>query len=44
MIAEYKVIQIFCIIDEFNKNFNAELDKNLFYHSLMHLEMLRNDK
>ena len=33
MITEDKIIQIFCIIDEFNKNFNAELDKNLFLPS-----------
>ena len=33
MITEDKIIQIFCIIDEFNKNFNAELDENLFLPS-----------
>ena len=30
MITEDKVIQFFCIINEFNKNFNAELDKKSF--------------
>ena len=35
MINEDKDIEFFCIIDEFNKNFNAELDKKLFCHSLM---------
>lgn len=29
MITKDKVIEIFCIIDEFNKNLNAELTKNL---------------
>ena len=27
MITEDKDIKVFCIINEFNKNFNAELDK-----------------
>ncbi|MCI6672449.1 MAG: transposase, partial [Prevotellaceae bacterium] len=27
MITKDKVIEIFCIIDEFNKNLNAELTK-----------------
>ena len=31
MITEDKIIQIFCIIDELNKNFNVELDKKRFY-------------
>ena len=35
MISEDKIIDFFCIINEFNKNFNAELAKNLFYHRLM---------
>ncbi len=34
MISEDKIIDFFCIINEFNKNFNAELDKNLFLPSL----------
>ena len=29
MITKDKVIEIFCIIDEFDKNLNAELAKNL---------------
>ncbi len=29
MIIGDKVIQFFCIIEEFNKNFNAEFNKNL---------------
>ena len=33
MITEDKVIQIFCIIDEFNKNFNSEFNENLFLPS-----------
>ncbi|MGP1351248.1 MAG: transposase, partial [Hoylesella marshii] len=28
MITEDKVIEIFCIIDEFDKNLNVELSKN----------------
>ena len=35
MINEDKDIEFFCISDEFNKNFNAEFDKNLFCHRLM---------
>ncbi len=31
MITEDKDIEFFCIINEFNKNFNAELDEKLFY-------------
>lgn len=31
MITDDKVIIFFCIIDEFYKIFNTELDKNLFY-------------
>ncbi len=34
MISEDKIIDFFCIINEFNKNFNAELYKNLFLPSL----------
>ena len=34
MITKDKVIEIFCIIDEFMKNFNAELEKNLFLTSM----------
>ena len=30
MITEDKDIKVFCIINEFNKNFNAELDKKCF--------------
>jgi hypothetical protein len=33
MITKDKVIEIFCIIDEFTKNFNSELEKNLFLPS-----------
>ena len=33
MITKDKVIEIFCIIDEFTKNFNTELEKNLFLPS-----------
>lgn len=33
MITKDKIIEIFYIIDEFNKNFNAELDENLFLPS-----------
>lgn len=29
MITEDKVIEIFCVIDEFCKNFDAEMNKNL---------------
>ena len=29
MITKDKVIEIFCIIDEFDKNLNVELSKNL---------------
>ena len=29
MITKDKVTEIFCIIDEFDKNLTAELDKNL---------------
>ncbi|MDY4217305.1 MAG: IS982 family transposase, partial [Prevotella sp.] len=29
MITKDKITEIFCIIDEFNKNLNAELTKNL---------------
>ena len=35
MIIEGKDKGIFCIINESYKNFNAELDKKLFYHRLM---------
>ncbi len=31
MITEDKDIKVFCITNEFNKNFNAELDKKMFY-------------
>ena len=31
MIVEYKDSKTFCIIDDFNKNFNAELDEICFY-------------
>ena len=34
MITEYKISDFFCIIDEFNKNFNAKLNKNLLLPSL----------
>ncbi len=30
MITKDKVTEIFCIIDEFNKNLNTELENNLF--------------
>lgn len=33
MITKDKVTEIFCIIDEFDKNLNAELDKNLRFPS-----------
>ena len=33
MITKDKIIEIFYIIDELNKNFNAELDENLFLPS-----------
>ena len=29
MITEDKVTEIFCVIDEFYKNFEAEMDENL---------------
>ena len=35
MIVEDKDIEIFCIINEFNKNFNAELDKNCFFKTVL---------
>ena len=31
MITENKVIKSFCVINEFYKNFNAELGKSLVY-------------
>lgn len=34
MITKDKVIEIFCIIDEFDKNLNAELAKNRFIPEL----------
>ena len=36
MVTEDKDIKVFCIIDEFNKNFNAELDKKVlcYRHTL----------
>ncbi len=34
MITEYKVSDFLCIIDEFNKNFNAKLNNNLLFLSL----------
>ncbi len=30
MITKDKVTEIFCIIDEFNRNLNSELENNLF--------------
>ena len=30
MITKDKVTEIFCIIDEFNKNLNTEIENNLF--------------
>ena len=29
MITKYKIIEIYCIIDEFSKKFDSEADKNL---------------
>ena len=34
MITKDKVIEIFCIIDEFDKNLNVELSKNLCLPSI----------
>ena len=33
MITKDKVTEIFCIIDEFDKNLNVELSKNLYLPS-----------
>ena len=35
MITKDKITEIFCIIDEFNKNLNAELTKNCNYLPMM---------
>ena len=35
MITKDKVTEIFCIIDEFNKNLNTELENNLFCLPIM---------
>ena len=35
MITKDKVIEIFCIIDEFDKNLNDELSKNLRLTTLL---------
>ena len=29
MITDYKITEIFCAVDEFSKNFDSELEKNL---------------
>ena len=38
MIAKDKIIEIFCIIDEFDKNLNVELSKNYVYLPIIAME------
>ena len=35
MITKDRVIEIFCIIDEFDKNLNVELSKIYVYHPII---------
>ena len=33
MIVEFKIIEIFCVIDEFNKNFDKEMSNHVLISS-----------
>ena len=47
MITKDKVIEIFCIIDEFDNNLNVEQSKNYVYHLIIAMvnvaEIVRDD-
>ncbi len=38
MITKDKVIEIFCTIDEFDKNLNVEQSKTYVYHPILTME------